>query len=174
MQKPKFKSFKRYLIFSYIKLARINDTPQRIAFGLGLGAFLGILPGAGPLTALFLAFLLRANRAAALIGSLLTNTWLSFVMIIFAIKIGAGIMKVEWQDIYTEWVLFLKDFRPAHLFQISVLKFILPMAIGYTIIGIILGIIIYIISFLFIKRFKAIKEKRSLMHKKTSPLYKNG
>lgn len=41
----------------YLKLFQINDTPQRIALGVGLGVFTGIIPGAGPIAALFLAML---------------------------------------------------------------------------------------------------------------------
>jgi len=67
----KFRGFFQLL---YLKLIKINDTPQKIAFGFGLGVFSGIFPGTGPLAALFLALILRANRASALLGSLLTNT----------------------------------------------------------------------------------------------------
>lgn len=41
----------RLLKLIYIKLFRINDTPQKIAQGFGLGVFLGILPGTGPIAA---------------------------------------------------------------------------------------------------------------------------
>ena len=33
----------------YQRFTNINDSPQRIAAGFGVGIFFGILPGAGPL-----------------------------------------------------------------------------------------------------------------------------
>jgi uncharacterized protein (DUF2062 family) len=98
----------------YIKLFKINDSPQRIALGLGLGVFLGIIPGTGPLAALFLALLFRVNRASALLGSLLTNTWLSIVTFLLAIKVGSFIMRLNWQSVYAD-----------------ISKAILPLIVGY-------------------------------------------
>src|SRR3989338_11447506 len=93
------KSFKRLLKFLYLKLFKINDTPQKIALGLGLGVFAGIFPGTGPAASLFLAFIFRANRASALIGSMLTNTWLSVVTLLLAIKLGALMFGIQWEEI---------------------------------------------------------------------------
>ncbi|MDI6606430.1 MAG: DUF2062 domain-containing protein, partial [Candidatus Omnitrophota bacterium] len=72
----------------YLKVFRINDSPRKVALGMGLGVFSGILPGTGPIAAVCLAFIFRANRAAALLGSLITNTWLSFFIFLVAIKTG--------------------------------------------------------------------------------------
>ncbi|PIR13657.1 MAG: hypothetical protein COV50_05635, partial [Flavobacteriales bacterium CG11_big_fil_rev_8_21_14_0_20_35_7] len=63
----------------------MNDTPQRIALGLGLGSALGMLPGTGPLAALFLAVVFKVNRASAFLGSLATNIWLSLVTFLLAL-----------------------------------------------------------------------------------------
>jgi len=95
----------------YLKLFRIDDTPQRIALGLGIGVLLGILPGSGPIAALFLAWVLRVNQASALLGSLFTNTWLSIVTFILSIKVGSIITKLNWQDVQRDWMLFLKNFH---------------------------------------------------------------
>lgn len=92
MKKKNNKFFLRTFKYLYLKLFRTNDTPQRIAFGLGIGVFLGIMPGAGPLAALIAATFLRANRAAAIAGAFLTNTWTSFLIFILSVKVGAGII----------------------------------------------------------------------------------
>ncbi|MBU1727661.1 MAG: DUF2062 domain-containing protein, partial [Candidatus Omnitrophica bacterium] len=110
----------RFFRFLYLKLFRINDSPQKIALGLGLGVFLGILPGTGPIASLSLAFVFRINRASALLGSLLTNTWLSFVTFILAIKIGSFMLKLNWQETYSQYSEFLKSFHWADLFKLSV------------------------------------------------------
>lgn len=138
----------------YIKLFKINDTPQRIALGAGLGVSLGIIPGTGPIAALFLALIFRANRAAALLGSLLTNTWLSIVTFLLSVKIGSVIMKVGWQDAYEDWLLFLKDFRWQNLFKFSALKIILPVIVGYFLVAFCLGLFIYLITLITITRIR--------------------
>lgn len=138
----------------YRKLFKINDTPQKIALGFGLGVFSGIFPGTGPVAALFLAFILRANRASALCGSLLTNTWLSFVTFIFAIKIGSAILDISWVRIKEEWLCFLQKFHWINLLQAPVLKAILPVLLGYFIIAFCLGLLAYLVTLLIITRIK--------------------
>ena len=116
----------------YIKLFKINDSPQRIALGFGLGVFLGIIPGTGPLAALFLALLFRVNRASALLGSLLTNTWLSIVTFLLAIKVGSAIMHLDWQVVRQGWML-------------------LPVILGYFIVSFSLGILVYLVTLIILK-----------------------
>lgn len=147
-------SILRFLKLIYIKLFRINDTPQKIALGLGLGVFLGILPGTGPIAALFLAFVLRVNRASALLGSLLTNTWLSIVTFMLSIKLGSVIMKLNWQDVHQGWRLYLKNFHWLDLFNLSVLKIILPVIIGYFVVSFCIGFLVYLIAGIIISRVK--------------------
>ncbi|MFH0913193.1 MAG: DUF2062 domain-containing protein [Candidatus Omnitrophota bacterium] len=136
----------RFFKFIYLKLFRIHDTPQRIALGLGLGVSLGILPGTGPIAAIFLALLLKVNRAASLLGSLMTNTWLSIATFLLSIRIGSSIIGTDWQDTRRGWIDFLKDFRPTDLARISTLKIIYPVIVGYFIVALGLGLAVYLIS----------------------------
>jgi uncharacterized protein (DUF2062 family) len=135
----------------YIKLFKINDTPQRIAAGLGVGVFLGILPGTGPLAALFLAWILRLNRASALLGSLLTNMWLSIVTLLLSVKVGAAIMGLNWKEVREAWMLFLKDFHWVNLLKLSTLNIILPVAVGYLTVAFCLGLAVYLITWIILK-----------------------
>jgi len=144
----------RSLKFIYIKLFRIHDTPQRIALGLGLGVFLGIIPGTGPLAAIFLALVFRVNRAASLLGSLLTNTWLSIVTFLLSIKVGSAIMRVSWQDTRQNWIEFLKNFRLRDLWQLSTLKIIWPVIIGYLVVAFFLGAATYLIALIIVRQKK--------------------
>jgi uncharacterized protein (DUF2062 family) len=80
---------KRLAKVVYLKLFRINDSPLKIALGFGLGVFIGVMPGVGPVIALLLAFLFRVNRASALLGSILFNTWVGLIALLLAIKIGS-------------------------------------------------------------------------------------
>jgi uncharacterized protein (DUF2062 family) len=151
----------KFLHRLYEKLFKIHDSPQRIALGFGLGVFSGIIPGTGPLAALFLAFIFRANRASAILGSLLTNTWLSFITFILAIKTGSVILNIDWKSIRQDWYYFFQNFSWSDLFKISVLKIILPVIIGYFIIAVCLGLLAYLATFLVVIliRRKKIKAK---------------
>ncbi len=139
---------KRFFRLIYLKLFRINDTPQRIALGAGLGVFSGIMPGTGPIAAVCLAFLFRVNRAAALLGSLLTNTWLSFVIFVLAIKTGSFIFGVDWQAIHKQCLIIFTKFSWQGLLKTSFLKVVLPVMTGYLVIGIFLGLAAYFVTLL--------------------------
>ena len=142
-----------------IAVFKANDTPQRIALGLGLGVFLGILPGTGPIAALFLAFILPINRLAILLGSLLTNTWLSIVTFFLSIKLGSAIMKVNWQDVQINWSLFLHNFSWCGLFKFSALKLILPVMVGYFVVAFGLGLVAYGTSLIILIQIKHANKK---------------
>lgn len=154
MKREKSNNILRLLRLIYIKLFRIHDTPQKIALGVGIGVFLGIAPGTGPIAAVFMAFVLRVNRAAALLGSLLTNTWLSIVTFFLSIKVGSSIMGVDWQEVQRNWGQFLKDFKVVTLFKLATLKIISPVIIGYFVVSFCLGLIAYLITLTIITRIR--------------------
>lgn len=70
-----FVRLRRRFRLVYLRLLRINDPPERIARGAALGMAMGILPtfGAGTVLSFAFAFVLRANKAAAILGSLIMN-----------------------------------------------------------------------------------------------------
>ena len=137
--------FKRAITILYIKLVRTNDTPQKTALGFGLCVFSGILPGNVPIEAVFLASLIRVNRASALLGSLVTNTWLSFATFLISVKIGSSLTGAAWQDVKEKWIFLLKNFTFAGLFKVSVLKIILPVILGYLVVAFCCGLLSYLI-----------------------------
>ncbi len=144
----------------YTKLFEINDTPQKIALGLGLGVFLGIIPGTGPIAALFMAWILRLNQASALLGSLLTNTWLSIVTLLISIKVGSMLMGLNWQKVQQDWFLFLNQSNWLNLFKISVIKIIFPVLVGYFIVAICLGFVVYLITVVILSRIRYENQNR--------------
>jgi uncharacterized protein (DUF2062 family) len=136
----------------YIKLAVINDTPQKIALGFGLGVFLGIIPGAGPIAALVVSSLLRINRAAALFGCLLTNTWISIAAFLFAVKIGAAITGQNMESVRSSWnALHWNNF-----FEVAAIKVLFPILAGFFFVSLIAAVLAYIIAIIVI----SIKNKR--------------
>lgn len=138
--------FKKLFELLYLKLVKANDTPQRLSLGLGIGVFSGILPGTGPVFALFLAWVLRLNRASALAGSLLTNTWLSIVVLLLSIKAGSAVFGLKWQDVYSGWSAFIRGFHWKLLLRSSLYQLILPVLTGYAIIALGLALAAYIIA----------------------------
>jgi hypothetical protein len=160
MKKKEGNRLQRFFKFIYLKLFRINDTPQRIALGFGLGVFLGMLPGTGPIAALCCALLFRLNRIAALLGSVLTNTWISFVTFVPAIKIGSTVMSLDWQKVYQDWSLSFKDFHWANLFKLGALEIALPVLVGFLIISLISGLLAYIVALVVAIEIRKIKQGR--------------
>ena len=138
----------------YVKLFKINDTPQRIALGFGLGVFTGILPLTGPLAALFLAVIFRVNRASALLASLLTNTWLSLVTFLLAIKTGSAIFKVNWQSLQRDWSILINHLSWQNLLRASALKIMLPVMTGYLLISFCSGVLAYAVVLIVIKKIR--------------------
>lgn len=62
---------------AYCYMARQEGTPESVAMGAALGLFVGfIMPVGGQLAvAIPLAFLLKANKALAIIGTMVTNPY---------------------------------------------------------------------------------------------------
>lgn len=144
--------FRKTIDFLFLELFKINDSAQKVALGVGLGVFSGLMPGTGPVFALFLALIFKANRAAALLGSLFTNTWLSLVTFILAIKTGSVILKMDWRQVQQKTHMLIKDFSWAGFFKLSFLDVLLPVVTGYLAIGLVLGVFCYLITFLIIRR----------------------
>lgn len=128
------------------KFIRIKDASQRVALGLGLGVFLGIIPGTGPLAALLLAGALRINIAAAVLGCLVVNTWFTIITFLASVKVGSWIMRVNWQEEYQSWQALIKNFHFASLFSRTVFRSLLPIAVGYIIVAFFAGFVVYLIA----------------------------
>jgi uncharacterized protein (DUF2062 family) len=91
----------RALRYHYLRLVRIDDSPEKIAGGVALGIFLGVFPtfGLGFVLAIALASWLHVNRAAALIGSLIMNPITSPLFWGLCAFIGAALFGVEASEI---------------------------------------------------------------------------
>ena len=149
----------RFLKFLYLKLCRINDTPQKIAQGLGLGVALGVMPGVGILAAIMLAFLFRMNRASAILGALITNTWTSVLALILSIKTGAWITQKDWHTIYAAFSAVLRHFSLKNLLALSFTDILLPTALGYLIVSACLGLLTYVTALFVVTHLHALRKK---------------
>ncbi len=149
---------KEFLKHAYEKIVLINDTPHRIAGGVALGVFLGILPGAGPLASLVLAYIFQVNRAAALAGSLLTNSWFSVVTFVLAVKIGAWLTGSSWKQIYNDCKNLFDNLHWDRIFDGSTWPILKPLLFGYAAIGIIAGAVVYVCSRAILSQYRLRKK----------------
>ncbi|MCM8813612.1 MAG: DUF2062 domain-containing protein [Candidatus Omnitrophica bacterium] len=143
------------------RVLHFNDTPLRVAAGFGIGVFTGIFPGMGPLAATVLATLFRASPAAALAGSLITNTWLSLFTLLASLQVGAWLTGLSVAALRQSWQDLLKDFSWQMIWDVSVVKIIVPVLLGYVVIGLAFGIAALGISWLIVSRRR---QERSSVH----------
>jgi len=153
-KRPLSDKIKRLAKLVYLKLFRINDGPLKIALGFGLGVFVGVMPGIGPVIALLLAFLFRVNRASALLGSILFNTWIGLIALLLAIKIGSAVMGFNYHDVYAGWNGLIKSFKWEKLLEVSVYDVIIPIGVGYLIIALFFAVAATIVVYTFALRIR--------------------
>lgn len=89
---------RRRLRLVYLKMLRIDDPPERIARGAAIGILMGILPtfGAGTLLSFAFAFAFRANKAAAVLASLVVNPLTSPFFWTLSAIVGGFILKEDY------------------------------------------------------------------------------
>ncbi len=133
---------------------RLNDTPQRIAFGFGVGVFLGILPFTGVLAAVGIAWYFNLNKPAAILGSLITNTWLGFIVLGLSIHLSCIVLGLDFQDIQSKFQELMKDFHWANLTDAFMLKIVGAVTIGYFILSFLLSVLAYFLclGFIYLKK----------------------
>lgn len=85
---------KRRLRLTYLRILRIDDPPERIARGAAIGVLMGVLPtfGLGTFLSLGFAFIFRANKAAAVLGSFVVNPITSPFFWTLSIMAGALVL----------------------------------------------------------------------------------
>jgi len=160
-KKTRLNRIARLLKTVYLKLFRINDSPMKIASGFGVGVFVGVMPGIGPVVAFALAFLLRVNRASALLGSILFNTWVGLLALLLAIKIGAAVRGLNYNDVYDGWLALLKNFKWEKLLESSVYDILLPIGIGYLIISFLFALVATAVVYMIAKQIRKKKQSRT-------------
>ncbi len=150
--KKLFEKIKNFLKSIYQKLIHLKDTPHRIAGGFAVGIFFGILPAAGPMAAIILAWILRVNRIAAFAGGLLTNMWLSVITLVAAVKVGAFVTGSDWQKVLSDCKELMKDFSWRGIFDQKVIDILKPVFVGYLVVGILAGLLAYVVAWFVVKR----------------------
>jgi uncharacterized protein (DUF2062 family) len=95
---------RRVLRHEYLRLVRIDDTPEKLAGGVALGVFLGIFPtiGFGIILAIALASWFHVNKAAAVFGSLIMNPLTTPFFWTLSYTVGALVFHVDGGKIMEE------------------------------------------------------------------------
>ncbi|MBI5047496.1 MAG: DUF2062 domain-containing protein [Deltaproteobacteria bacterium] len=93
----RFTKIKRWIKLHYYKIVRIDDPPYKIARGVAIGVFMGIFPTPfiGPLLAILGAYILKANKAASVLGSLIMNPLTTPLFWMLSAAVGAAIMQSD-------------------------------------------------------------------------------
>ncbi|MBN2037917.1 MAG: DUF2062 domain-containing protein [Chitinispirillaceae bacterium] len=135
-------------------LLGLSDSTHRIALGAGLGLFLGVLPGTGAIAALVMAFLLHANKAAALAGALAVNTWINIVAFPLALAVGAQVSGMEPSHIAGEWTAATSPFAWSTFLAFVLRHALLALISGYALIGLVMGCIGYAVVYFMVRNVR--------------------
>jgi len=141
-------------IRDYIKqFFLIDDTPHKVAGGVALGVFMGITPGEGVLSTLFLAYIFRLNRLAALAGVLAFNMWTTVLALPIAATVGGLIFHINPQKLSNDFHESL-SISWQYLFSWNILhETVIPLLVGYiALAGAVVTIIYFALLYLLIKR----------------------
>jgi uncharacterized protein (DUF2062 family) len=140
------------------KFFLIDDSPHKIAAGAALGIFLGIIPGEGVLTTLVLASFFGLNRLSATAGVLATNMWTTVFVLPAAASIGSFLFhdnpEALINNFHSSYHLGWKYFFSKIIF----LDLVLPLAIGYLIISLLLALAFYFLIY-FLLKYNKVKFK---------------
>ncbi|MBT3317912.1 DUF2062 domain-containing protein [bacterium] len=145
MKRPDWPGWKNVLP----ALAGSDHSTHNLSLAMALGAFIAPTPIVGVHTwmALGLAFLFRVNRLAAFVGSNVSNPLSLIPLTILDIKVGLWMVGKEYPD----WLA--ADQSAKELFELLG-EVYLEAWLGSIPVGIIVGIIVYGISFFTINRWR--------------------
>ena len=146
--------FIRQTKLNFLRLIRLHGTPEEIAKGFALGIFIGMTPTFGvqmPIS-FFLAWLLRENKLAALIGVWITNPLTAPFIYATEYELCRLLLGMERLSLPTEY-----SFEALTHTSWNVL---VPLFVGSLIFAILFGTISYALTLRFIPELKAVKIPR--------------
>ncbi|WP_154645964.1 DUF2062 domain-containing protein [Bartonella senegalensis] len=156
------RSFSRSFCYIRKRILRISATPHKVALGFAIGIFLACSPlfGMHIVLAIFFSWILRANFAAAIIGTIFSNP-LTFLLIIMAdYKVGSFCLSLfsNVNEISLSQIRALFDgltlSNSSLLFKGAWQSIMRPTILGGTLLGSIFGSLSYIGAYRAITRFQ--------------------
>ncbi len=151
--------FKERLKRAYLRIVKAHDTPHRIALGFGIGVFYGLFPFIGVIFTLVTAIIFKANKASALVGCFVTNTWMSFILALPSVKIGAKLFGLDYRAVWEDVRHYLKLSNIKDIFKEASGDVIIPSVVGFLVIAFIIAVAGYFVSLFLILRYKGLKAK---------------
>lgn len=138
------------------KFFLIDDSPHKVAAGLALGVFWGIMPGEGLAATLITASILRFNRLSATAGVMAVNMWATVVILPLAAIFGGFLFKVNPEiltiNFKSTYDLGIKYFFTETIFT----DLLLPLVIGFLIISMAISLAFYFL-FYFLLKYRKVK-----------------
>ena len=137
-------------------LLHLEDTPHRTAVAFGLGLWLAFFPILGIHTglALLIAFLFRLNRAALLVGVYFSNPWTVAPLYIAGTMLGCAVLGIPTEGLEAiDWTLHGGEFYRALLAGLR--PYLWPFILGNTILGVLAGLIGYVVLRFVLERKRA-------------------
>ena len=166
LKKKYFKErMKRLVKLSYLKILRIDDSTEKIARGAALGAFIGLMPtlGIGIILCLIGSFLLKVNKAAAIIASFVMNPFTAPLVWSGSVTIGKYIF---WRETASD--VFYGTGHEALIKELGHIP--LAFVTGNTIIASFFASLMYIIVKKSVLRHRARKAARKLKAQKNKQM----
>lgn len=159
-----FIRIKRLVRYNYLKVLRLKTSSHSIALGLALGVYGGCLPALPglplqSLVGLLLAFVFRASKIAALVGTWISNPLNWFVFYWAEYKIGSLIVPMNLK--IDPLSMNIHDLVSMGM------KGILVLVVGGAILGLPLGLLTYAVSLPLIRSYRRRRALR-LLRKRTS------
>lgn len=123
-----------------VRFVRLRGEPEEVAKGIALGILIGMTPtfGLQMIIAIFLAYLLKENRLAALVGVWITNPVTAPVIYAIEYEIGRILLKMPRAELPGEL-----SFGAFANLSYDVLA---PLWLGGTIAGILCGSLGYLVA----------------------------
>ncbi len=167
-----FNVTKRWIKLQYLKIIRIDDTPEKIALGMALGIAAGILPtfGLGIIFAIFLALLFKANKISAVIGTMIMNPWtsvffwtLSYILgeLIIHQNIAPNVASAITEIKYMEGLSILEMLK--EFISLAGKEILLPYLIGNIILTMVLSVGFYFITLKMVIAYRKVKKEGKLI-----------
>jgi uncharacterized protein len=155
-------SWLRFLRYWYLRLLRLQGTPQAIARGLACGVFAGFFPAFGiqTIAAVIIANWFRANTIAAAVGTYVSNPFTDVPILAFNYKVGAmllGANQMAFTNITNN--IGLKSWSELLDLGAAIFK---VLFVGCFAVGLVGGIITYFLSLPFIRRWYHARKSRRL------------
>lgn len=155
--------FIRQVKLMVVRFVRLRGLPEEIARGVALGIFIGMTPTFGfqMVIALFLAYLLRENRLAAILGVWITNPVTAPFIYAIEYEMGRLMLNLERARLPQEFTLQAYTNLGWHVLS--------PLWVGGILAGLILGSLSYFLTLRIlptVKNWRVPRWPRRHWHKK--------